>query len=280
MWTVLALLSLGCPRSAPVPTEAAEAPPPADPTEPVGTPFPIGPHLEATKLPGVPAWRITDTETIPANSLVVQTADGSTVLADTPFTPRATEHLLAWMQERFGAPPALATVSHYHFDASAGVEVLRAAGVRLAVSDRTAELLAAKGPGMQQSLASSQGDAFTGWAPPTAEATFALAEGVTHTVGGTEVQVLHPGPAHAPDNVVTWFPSLGVLFGGCMVKGGDDLGYLGVADVPAWPAAMRVLEALEPAVVVPGHGPRTDPQMLAHTREMAEQWTPADPATD
>jgi len=250
---------LSC-RSSHPPPAAAEAP----------QTLQIGPHLEAMPIPGRSAWRITDTETIPANSLVVQTPGGQVVLADTPFTPRATRDLLTWIETRFGAPPALATISHFHFDASAGIDVLEEAGVPIAVSDRSVALLAERGSSMQDWLGEHVSGAFEGWDVPETAATFVLEEGFRAEIGGTPVEVRFPGAGHAPDNVVTWFPELGVLFGGCMVKGGDDLGNLGDADVSTWPDAMRALEALKPAVVVPGHGDRIDAAMLAHTRAMAE----------
>ncbi len=231
----------------------------------------IGPLLRARKLGALPAWMITHTEPVAANSLVFQTADGSTILADTPMTPSATEDLLDWMAARFGKMPALATVSHFHLDAAAGIGPLQAAGVPIAVSDKTAAMLRERGAASQASMAELFGDVFRGWQVAAPSQTFPIDSGYATTVGGTKVQVVYPGAAHAPDNVVTWFPESGVMFGGCMVKGGDDLGYLGDADLQSWPEAMLRLEAMQPKLVIPGHGERTDPEQLSHTRVLLER---------
>jgi len=53
-------------------------------------------------------------------------------------------------------------------------------------------------------------------------------------------------------------PRARVLHGGCLGKSttAGDLGYLGDARVPAWPASMRRLAARYPdrARTIPGHG--------------------------
>ncbi len=228
----------------------------------------IGPHLRAQRLADHPAWRIVHTTPIAANALVFRTPSGETVLADTPWTPEATRDLLDWIAARFGALPSLATVSHFHLDAAGGIAALEAAGVPVAVSDRTAKLLAEKGEAMRESLADAHGEAFECFRVAAPQATFPLVEGFRTTVGGADVRIVFPGHGHAPDNVVTWFPESGVMFGGCMVKGGDNLGYLGDANRETWPAAMQALLALAPKVVVPGHGARTDPEQLSHTAKL------------
>jgi metallo-beta-lactamase class B len=86
--------------------------------------------------------------------------------------------------------------------------------------------------------------------------------------------VIFPGAGHAPDNAVTWFSDSGVMFGGCMVKGGDDLGFVGDVDRTSWPDAMRRLIALAPKLVVPGHGSRLDPEQLTRTLDLLQRGAP------
>lgn len=233
----------------------------------------IGRALRVRKIPDTPAWVVTQTEPIAANSLVFETADGSPVLADTPWTPEATRELLDWVELRFGRPPALATVSHYHLDASGGIAALLAAGVPVVGSEHTATLLRERAPGMLDELARTHGGDFEHLELAQPDRTFSAADGWSETVGGTRVEVLFPGRGHSPDNVVTWFPDAGVLFGGCMVKGGDDLGWLGDADTQAWPAANSALIDLGARVVVPGHGERTDPGSLDNTGRLLDATT-------
>ena len=82
-----------------------------------------------------------------------------------------------------------------------------------------------------------------------------------------DVQVIFPGAAHSPDNVVVWIPRLGVLFGGCMVRS-DTLGNLSDADVAAWPAAIARLRELPATIVIPGHGTRFDPALFDRTDQL------------
>lgn len=232
-------------------------------------PIKIGADLTAIPIAGVPAYVIRHDVPIAANSLVFLTPDGIPVLADTPWTPTATQTLLDWVERQFGRRPQLATVSHFHHDASGGTATLQAAGVTVVSSKITARLVTKRSAGMQAELVRQHGDAFVGWSVPPSDRQLAGAQ-ETFEVGGTPVVVLFPGAAHAPGNVVTWFPQFGLLFGGCLVKGGKSLGYLGDANLTSYPAAVDRLIALSPKIVVSGHGSRLDPGQLENTRRLLD----------
>jgi metallo-beta-lactamase class B len=112
------------------------------------------------------------------------------------------------------------------------------------------------------------------------DVSFELHDGYSEEVGGESIRVVFPGAGHTSDNVVTWFPASGILFGGCMIKGGPDLGYLGDADLESYPAAAARVEALGARVVVSGHGDRFDAEQVAHTRALAEAARAAAHAAD
>ena len=57
------------------------------------------------------AWVITHTNPWPANSLLVEMADSTLVLVDTPYTPDATRRLTTWLHARFGKRRAVADQS-------------------------------------------------------------------------------------------------------------------------------------------------------------------------
>jgi peptidoglycan-N-acetylglucosamine deacetylase len=230
----------------------------------------IGRDLSVRAVPGASAWVVEHARPISANSLVLLAGDGTPILADTPWTPSATQELLNWIELRFGRLPELATISHFHADAAGGLAALHDAGVRTVVSEHTAELLADREPAMRQVLVRLYGSDFAGWQIPAPAQTFSPDDGVRLMIGDTTVKVLFLGAAHTADNVVTWFPDEGVLFGGCLVKGGDTLGYLGHADIQAYPDTVRRLQALEPAIVISGHGDRHDPGQLDNTLRLAE----------
>jgi glyoxylase-like metal-dependent hydrolase (beta-lactamase superfamily II) len=74
------------------------------------------------------------------------------------------------------------------------------------------------------------------------------------TVGGRALELIVVGPAHTPGDLIVWVPDVRVVFAA-------DIGFIGVTPVmwagphANWLAAIDAIEALEPAVVVPGHGP-------------------------
>lgn len=289
-----AALMLGCgaapdasappPAAAPVADAPADAPTPAQapasmPTSmPSAEPITIADQLVAHPVPGHLAYVIEHTAPITANTLLWFGPRGTPILADTPWTPAATTALLDWIEARYDRLPAFATVSHFHLDAAGGIAALRARGVPVIASTETARLIAERAPAMQTSLAESYGDAFTGWTVAAPDRTFDPAVGHVETVDGVEVRVVFPAPAHAPDNTVTWIPSAGLLFGGCLVKGGDDLGNLGDADLTRYPDAITALQALAPRVVIPGHGRRTDPALLDNTARLLTERAATTPA--
>lgn len=249
----------GAPAPLPAPTAAAAT-----------ASIEIAPGLIAHPVPGVRAWRIEDVAPISANAMLLLTADGTPILTDTPWTPGATETLLAWIKTRFGRLPALATVGHFHLDAAGGLSALQAAGVPVIASTATAALMAKRGESMRKSLAKSYGAAFLGWQVALPVAPVAIETRISRTVGGEAVEIIFPGPGHAPDNLVVWFPAQRVLFGGCLIKGGTSIGNLGDANLDTYADAVRSLLPLDPAVVVGGHGPRTDPGQLQTTIDLAE----------
>ncbi|MFT5685123.1 MAG: glyoxylase-like metal-dependent hydrolase (beta-lactamase superfamily II) [Myxococcota bacterium] len=212
-----------------------------------------------------------------ASSLVVEMADGTLVLVDTPPTPVQTEAVLTWMTERYGTRRVIAVVSHHHIDASGGNQVLAEAGVPIYGGSLTPVEQAQRAAGMLTSLAETFADdpvmsqqlALLTPTPP--DHTFPIEGTLTLTFGADTLTLIHPGHAHSADNIVAWFPTKGVLFGGCMVKDGDSLGYMGEADEVAWRDAIEVLIALSPDVVIPGHGPRTDPGLLDNTRRLLHE---------
>ena len=85
-----------------------------------------------------------------------------------------------------------------------------------------------------------------------------LFEGHHHVeVGDRPVELFEVGPAHTDGDVIAWLPEERVLFSGdILFIEGTPIMWAGPVD--GWIAALdRILE-LEPAVIVPGHGPLTD----------------------
>jgi glyoxylase-like metal-dependent hydrolase (beta-lactamase superfamily II) len=84
-------------------------------------------------------------------------------------------------------------------------------------------------------------------------------------LGGRYVDLLHPGRGHTDHDLVVRVDD--VLFAGDLVEQGA-LPSIGPDSVPAeWPATLDALLALDPRVVVPGHGDPVDAAFVAAQRE-------------
>jgi hypothetical protein len=70
------------------------------------------------------------------------------------------------------------------------------------------------------------------------------------------------------ENMVVYFPSRKILFGGCMIIGMDSVGNTSDADLAMWPESVRDLSQFDFAMLVPGHGDRLDPGLLEHTLDL------------
>jgi glyoxylase-like metal-dependent hydrolase (beta-lactamase superfamily II) len=204
--------------------------------------------------------------TWPGNSLLVQMADGTLVLAGTPWTPEATQEVLGWAKLQFGESSIakmVAVDTGYHQDNLGGNAALLAAGVPVYGSDLTVRLLAERGG--------------SGIPPP--DHVFPIAAGLTLSFGNEEVRVIFPGPSQAPDKLAAYFPARKLLFGSCMILSGDAVGNTADADMAAWPTAIRKLQGLAVDVVVPGHGDRLDPGLIQHTLDVLSQTNSGSGAT-
>ena len=234
----------------------------------------VGPlTIEPIQGAGAGAWLVIQKKPVWSNSLLVEAADGTLVLCDTPMTEAATVHLLHWARERFGNRDWVVVNAHFHPDCTAGNAAMIDAGADVWASSRTAELLEERGQEFLDALAtqnasdSSLARDFrnTRLALPTH--VFDPDSTVELPIHGERVVVFFPGPAHSPDNVVTFFEDRGLLFAGCLCLSAerDRPGYVGDADVVSWPASVRNVEALGAHVVVPGHGVPGGPELLEHT---------------
>ncbi|MEV4317804.1 MBL fold metallo-hydrolase [Actinocrispum sp. NPDC049592] len=88
-------------------------------------------------------------------------------------------------------------------------------------------------------------------------------------VGGRTVVLHHFGPAHSFDDVVVHVPDVDVVFAGDLVEVPEFIEEsFGDGDAGSWPQALEALLALEPEVVVPGHGYPVGANFVAAQREI------------
>ncbi len=190
---------------------------------------------------------------IPANGMYLVTAAG-VALFDSPWDTTQFQPLLDSIQQRHHSTVVMCFATHFHTDRTAGLEYYRKLGIKTFTATQTDEL--SKLRGMKR-------------------AQFLLQKDSAFTLGGYSFETYYPGPGHAPDNIVLWFPQQKILYGGCLVKSTEDndLGNLGDADVNKYASSVKkvIQKCTSPAYVIPGHGDWTDKRSLKHTLEMAKK---------
>jgi metallo-beta-lactamase class B len=90
-------------------------------------------------------------------------------------------------------------------------------------------------------------------------------------VGGKAVVADFAGEGHTRDNIIGYFPSSKVMFGGCLVKEvGAGKGNLADANVSEWSGTIAKLKTKYPDMqfVIPGHGKSGGVELLDYTFEL------------
>lgn len=183
---------------------------------------------------------------VSCNGMLIQVGE-EVIIFDSPTANESSQELIAWVQEELGSKLVAIVPTHFHNDCLGGLQAFHEEGVPSHAHDLTLELAAASRATVPQ-------------------------HGFTHAtefmVGGKEVWVSFFGEGHTRDNVVGYFPQDQVLFGGCLIKElNASKGYLGDANVEAWPKTVQKVKDAFPQVnrVVPGHGQVGDESLLDYT---------------
>lgn len=95
----------------------------------------------------------------------------------------------------------------------------------------------------------------------------------TLELGGRTVTLLHPGRGHTGGDIVAYLPETRTLFAGDLVEQGAPPAVGPDAYPSEWPSTLDTLLALEPELIVPGHGNPVDRAFVANQRdELAAQY--------
>jgi glyoxylase-like metal-dependent hydrolase (beta-lactamase superfamily II) len=76
----------------------------------------------------------------------------------------------------------------------------------------------------------------------------------TLTLGDTRLELHHAGAAHTPGDTIVWLPAERIAFAGDIVYVERMLGVGTMSNSRSWVKAFEALRALNPRMVVPGHG--------------------------
>ncbi len=238
-------------------------------------------------------------------AVVVNESD--VLVVDSHMTPSAARAMLADLAKITDKPVRYLVNTHFHFDHTHGNEVFGpdveivaheftrrkvAAGdtkrgrgydtfigsTPQAVAGMRAKLDALSG---EERAAMEQQIAFMTRVYEESEAveprapTLALREAVTLYRGGREIRLMHVGRGHTGGDVLVFLPAEKALISGDLLTAG--LPYMGDAFVPEWVAALDEVAALDPEVILPGHGPAyTEVERARHLQlYLIDLWTQA-----
>ncbi|MEU9126417.1 MBL fold metallo-hydrolase [Streptomyces sp. NPDC048506] len=178
----------------------------------------------------------------------------ATLVVDTAATERRARLLRRRIAESGAPTPRTVVNTHHHGDHTYGNGVFTPEATVIGHEACRREVLAA---GHQLHAVWPQveyGDIRI--TPPT----LTYRDELTLYVGGIEVRLIHPGVAHTPGDTLVWLPRQRIVFAGDLVfNGGTPFVFMG--SLSGSLRAVERLRSLDAAVVVPGHGPVTGPEV-------------------
>lgn len=169
--------------------------------------------------------------------------------------------------------PLVLTITHFHPEHGYGARVFADEGVRIVYNRSQYEELTAKGRAYLE-MFRTFGDAVAEQLQGVdfAEPDELYDDRRTLDLGGLEVELVHFGLAHTRGDQVIFLPEQRVLFAGDLLENRifpivpwfppDDVDVNG----SRWIEVLDRLEELGPAVVVPGHGEVTGPELIDQVR--------------
>jgi len=221
---------------------------------------------------GVPG---ADNEGLTSNAGFVVT-DKGVVVYDSLGTPVLGYRLLQKIREVTDKPVVLVVAGHYHADHVYGLQAFKEhTDAVIWAQQSSSDYIESSDAGIRLQ---QRRKALFPWVD---DSTYLVKPDKTfdkrHTfdMGDTKIELIHAGPAHAPDDTIMIVHKYGVIFSGDLIFGGR-LPFLGGDEVNTknWLAGLSYLQSLKPKpkFVIPGHGKAdANPQQaIAFTRGYIE----------
>lgn len=183
---------------------------------------------------------------VPCNGMIVLNKNEAVVF-DTPASDTSTAELINWIQKDSKSKIKAIIPTHFHEDCLGGLKMFHQHQVPSYANNLT--ILLAKA---QQYPVPANG----------------FDDELILTVGEEKIITRFFGEGHTKDNVVGYFPTDQILFGGCLIKElNATKGYLGDANVKAWSATVEAIKKYYPKlhIVIPGHGEPGNKALLGYT---------------
>ncbi len=183
---------------------------------------------------------------VPCNGLIVRNNNES-VIFDTPTNDKSAEMLIGWVKETLHCKINAIIPTHFHDDCLGGLKAFDENNIPSYAYFKTIQLAKENNFVVPKN---------------------SFKDSLILKVGNEIIIAKSFGEGHTKDNIVGYFPSENVLFGGCLIKElGASKGYLGDANVTDWSATVEKIKKAYPnaQTVVPGHGKHGNTKLLDYT---------------
>jgi len=191
-----------------------------------------------------------------ANFGVVVTEEG-VVLIDPGGTYQGAQRIHAAIRKITDKPVTLVINSGGQDHRWLGNGYFKAQGARIIANDKAVADQKARSQDQLIALANLVGPrGLEGTEPVYADETFSEAK--TLTLGKTRIDIRHAGHAHTPGDSFVWLPDQKIVFSGDIIYIDRMLGIGPQSAHRDWIKSFEAVAALEPVIVVPGHGNAAD----------------------
>jgi glyoxylase-like metal-dependent hydrolase (beta-lactamase superfamily II) len=220
-----------------------------------------------------------------SNAGLITGADGSSLLVDTLFDLRLTADMLETMRAATPAAEHIDTVVNTHANGDhcygnallGGSEIIATARcaeemLQLPPASMAAMLRSADELGPAGSFLKRIFSPFSFEDVPLVVPTRTFAAHLALQLGDRTVSLVEVGPAHTAGDAIVHLADAGIVFtGDILFHGGHPIVWSG--PVSHWIAACDRILALQPTIVIPGHGPVAPPSALRDLKAYFELLT-------
>lgn len=183
---------------------------------------------------------------VPCNGLIVKN-NSKVIIFDTPTNDKNALELIKWIEETLACKINAIIPTHFHDDCLGGLKAFEENNIPSYAYFKTIELA-------KENNYVSPKNSFK--------------DSLILKVGNENCIAKHFGEGHTKDNIIGYFPSDNILFGGCLIKELEaNKGYLGDANVLEWSNTVQKIKKEYPniKIVVPGHGNYGNQKLLDYT---------------
>ncbi|MBB6005060.1 subclass B1 metallo-beta-lactamase [Arcicella rosea] len=186
---------------------------------------------------------------VPCNGLVVRNSN-EVIIFDTPTNDKSSGLLIKWIKEKLHCKINAIIPTHFHDDCLGGLKAFDENGIPSYAYFKTIALAKENNYVVPKN---------------------SFNDSLILKVGNQHIIAKFLGEGHTKDNVIGYFPSEKIMFGGCLIKELEaGKGYLGDANIAEWSNTVEKIKKTYPNVktVVPGHGDYGNIALLDYTIQL------------